>query len=623
MEGHLTKLHRCLFESSSSSSEFLHSLRSDTSIAIALALQHFYLTLKRGVSVVVEEEAHDDGESVEDKKLGFQLWTDSQIQSVVSFGLAIVSASISFSEPVVIAVVQQLLEFAVCYLEKSEFCNDESSVQINLILLMELALVKEIDKVPDRSCPLSCILELLAVVSSGPCDVQFDSHIKCILQGSSCLRAEKQVDLLLMTLETEYLQPEGQTSGFNGPIHATSHLIYASQHWALIHVGFVRRLIPHCTKLIERADVHGEKVAAANFSERLSFSLRILRLLRSLVKENPYVEYDAYLLQQVASFADTLPSVFGHRFEFADNQGAIESDFENLVLSLLEEFLHLVQSIFGNNSISQNIQVCIVASILDNLDSSIWKSDKSAVGPKPPLVYLTQTVVLMLRIVQDVRRAISQSYSSMELDRNLTGSSSDFPNKSPSCHLRLKEVPLTKSLTTEEAMKVIFTSSAQWLDNLIQLIIFLHLEGMNFRPRFEKSQSSSLKANCAVELENAACHEDEALFGNLFVESGRSVGSVEVCDQAPVALSSFSNSCNLPMQAACELLGVLKDVIFSQEYPTLYEEGCKTIRNNHIEALLSLVNCQECGLEYKSSDGFASSPDEGKTANIHKLCLEL
>ncbi|CAI0553248.1 unnamed protein product [Linum tenue] len=625
MEGHLTKLHRCLFESSSSSSEFLHSLRSDTSIAIAL--QHFYLTLKRGVSVVVEEEAHDDGERFEDKKLGFQLWTDSQIQSVVSFGLAIVSASRSFSvnqaEPVVIAVVQQLLEFAVCYLEKSEFCNDESSIQINLILLMELALVKEIDKIPDRSCPLSCILELLAVVYGGPCDVQFDSHIKCILQGSSCLRAEKQVDRLLMTLETEYLQPEGQTSGFNGPIHATSHLIYASQHWALIHVGFVRRLIPHCTQLIERADVHGEKVAAANFSERLSFSLRILRLLRSLVKENPYVEYDAYLLQQVASFADTLPSVFGHRFEFADNQGAVESDFENLVLSLLEEFLHLVQSIFGNSSISQNIQVYIVASILDNLDSSIWKNDKSAVGPKPPLVYFPQIVVLMLRIVQDVRRAISQSYSSMELDINHTGSSSYFPKKSPSCHLRLKEVPLTKSLTTEEAMKVIFTSSAQWLDNLIQLIIFLHLEGMNFRPRFEKSQSSSLNANCAVELENAACHEDEALFGNLFAESGRSVGSVEVYDQAPVALSSFSNCCNLPMQAACELLGVLKDVIFSQEYPTLYEEGCKTIRNNHIEALISLVNCQECGLEYKSSDGFASSPDEGKTANIHKLCLEL
>ncbi|CAI0454454.1 unnamed protein product [Linum tenue] len=88
MEDHLTKLHRCLFESSCSSSDFLHSLRSDTSIAIAL--QHFYLILKRG-------EEHDDGESVEDKKLGFQLWTDSQIQSVVSFGLAIVSASRSFS----------------------------------------------------------------------------------------------------------------------------------------------------------------------------------------------------------------------------------------------------------------------------------------------------------------------------------------------------------------------------------------------------------------------------------------------------------------------------------------------------------------------------------------------
>ncbi|CAN1244229.1 hypothetical protein LINPERPRIM_LOCUS5990 [Linum perenne] len=88
MEEPLTKLHRCLFESNSSPTDFLHSLRSDTSIAIAL--QQFYLILKRGVSLV---DADDGG----DKRLGFQLWTDSQIHAVVSFGLAIVSTSRSLS----------------------------------------------------------------------------------------------------------------------------------------------------------------------------------------------------------------------------------------------------------------------------------------------------------------------------------------------------------------------------------------------------------------------------------------------------------------------------------------------------------------------------------------------
>lgn len=34
------------------------------------------------------------------------------------------------AEPMVIAVVQQLLEFAVCYLERSDFSTDDLSIQV-------------------------------------------------------------------------------------------------------------------------------------------------------------------------------------------------------------------------------------------------------------------------------------------------------------------------------------------------------------------------------------------------------------------------------------------------------------------------------------------------------------
>ncbi|CAN1826681.1 Auxin transport protein BIG [Linum perenne] len=616
MEEPLTKLHRCLFESNSSPTDFLHSLRSDTSIAIAL--QQFYLILKRGVSLV---DADDGG----DKRLGFQLWTDSQIHAVVSFGLAIVSTSRSLSvnqaEPVIIAVVQQLLEFSVCFLENSELGNDESSTQINTVQLLEFALVKGVDKVSDQSCSLNCMLELLPVVSGSYCDVQFDMHMKCNLQGFSCLKGEKQVDRLLMTLATESIQSEGQISGLNVSTHAMSNLIFACQHWVVIHVDCIKRLIPCCKQLIELADVHGEKWSSTDFSGRLSFSLRIVRLLRSLVTESPYIEYDDSLLQQIALLADTIPSIFRQSLEFVNKQGAVESDFESLAISLVEEFLHLVQLIFCNSSVPQNIKVCIAASVLDNLDSSVWTYDKSAAIVKPPLVYFPRTIFLILGVIQDVRRAKCQNLGLKELDRNLFGSSSEFPN-SPSCHLHCKEVPLLKRLTAEESLRVIFSSSAKWLDNLVHLILFLQCEGTKFRPKIEKSQSSSLKASCVVELENAVCHEDEALFGNLFSEGGRSVGSAEVYDQ-PQVVNSCSNNYNMPMQAASELLGFLKDVVFSQEYRTLYEDGCKMIRENHIIGMLSLLNYQEFGVEDRPLDGFSSSPDERKTWHIHELCLEL
>jgi E3 ubiquitin-protein ligase UBR4 len=86
----LSVLHKSLFEDKLSATDlFLQKLRSDTSIKSAL--QRFYSILKRGVSLI------DDDANNSECKLGFQLWTDSQIQSVVSLGIAIVSSSRSLS----------------------------------------------------------------------------------------------------------------------------------------------------------------------------------------------------------------------------------------------------------------------------------------------------------------------------------------------------------------------------------------------------------------------------------------------------------------------------------------------------------------------------------------------
>ena len=420
-----------------------------------------------------------------------------------------------------------------------------------------------------------------------------------------------------MTLASECMQPDSQMQRFTGPnFHQDlNKLVSLSQHWAVLHVGCIQRLIRLCKELLILPDMFDdEKTAGINFRKRLSFGLRILKLLGSLTRDIPYVEYDPALLQAVASCADVLPSLFKPGFEFANSHAPVESSFENLVLLLLEEFLHLVRVIFWTSSVFQNIQACIIASVLDNLDSDVWRYNKSAANPKPPLAYFPRSVIYILKLIVEVKKQTYQAFDVQD----------DFQIDSPSCRLHSEKISLLKKYTVEELLKKIFPSSNQWVDNLMDLVFFLHSEGVKLRPKLERSFSSCAKASCNSETENAVCHEDEALFGDLFSEGGRSVGSTDGCDQAPASVNPTSNYCNMPIQSASEVLGFLKDCAFSPEWHTsVYEDGCKKLSGKHIDILLSILNCQGCYSEDRISDNLTGLQEQRKTGHVHELCFEL
>ncbi|WCJ25516.1 auxin transport protein (BIG) [Euphorbia peplus] len=619
MADHLAVLHQSLFEDKLTPANFFLRIRSDSSVKHGLQL--FYLILNQAVSTIESSDS--------DRNLGFQFWTDSQIHSVVSLGLAVVfssrSLSVEPSEPVVVAVGQQLLEFAVCYLERSEFNSDDLTTQGNVVLLMELALMGGIDEVPDscRSCSLNTLLELLPMVSGDCCSIQLESHIKCSLQGVSCSKGEKPVDQLLRTLVSERTEPESLPPELHKPKQDLSNFIVLSQHWAIMHVDCVCRLMSCCRELIGLPYACDEKMAGSDICRRLPFGLRILKLLRNLMKDFLHVGYDASLLQEVASFADVLPSLFRISFEFSNSQAVIEGRSEDLILSLLEEFLLFVQVAFCNSSAFQNIETCIVASLLDNLDSSLWRYNNSVVDPKPPLVYFPQSVIYMLKLIHDLKR---QTYHALDLkgfDADLIGSSVDLLHNVPSCHVHSEEVPLVKRFNMEELLKIIFPSSTQWVDNLMHLIFFLHCEGVKLRPKVERSHSICSKPNYPSEMENAVCHEEDALFGNLFSEGSRSVGSTEGYDQPPVSVNTYSSSSNMPMQAAIELLNFLKESVYSPGLSPLFKDGCEGLRENHIDILLSVLSSKGCCSEDKSFDRSAASHDDRNDEHIHEACFEL
>lgn len=433
------------------------------------------------------------------------------------------------------------------------------------------------------------------------------------------------MDRLLMTLASECVQPQPnrQASGNVGvSLHQDlNRAVFFFQHWAVAHMKCIPHLISLCKQLVELPDTFDEKIAGTNFRRRLSVSLRILKLLRSLVKGVPYVEYDISLLQVIASVADVLPKLFRPGFEFANINAAVEGSFESVILLLLEEFLHLVQLIFCNSYVFQNIQACMVASILDNLDSSIWRyTGSTASNMKVPLAYFPRTVLCILKLVQDVKRQTLMVFDGKEFKREPTDDTADILINSPFCHVRQEKVPLVKQFSLEELMKMIFPPSKQWVDNLVHLVLFLHSEGVKSK-KVDRLLSGCPKISCSSESENVVCLEEEALFGNLFSEGSRSVGSSDGFDQPAVAVNSSSSYCNMPMQAATELLSFLKQCVFSHEWlPSVFEDACKKLSVDHVDILLSLLS----GLGHSEASENCTSPhEERKAVQIHELCFEL
>ncbi|XP_057436189.1 auxin transport protein BIG isoform X2 [Lotus japonicus] len=600
------------------SGEFLQKLRSDDAVRSGLIAVHS--VLRRGI------EPSADG------TFPFQSWTDSQIQAISSLAHAIASASRSLSveqaEGVLVAILQKSIEFAVCYLEQSGFDDDDLGIQNNFIHLLEIALVDGMNMVADVSQPTtsSALLDLLPMVDD-LCGSFADDYKKCHLEGYRCSREEKSMDWILKTLPSKHVPHDKQESGFSEQSYYQylNNFVFLSQHWAVVHGECTRRLIFLCNKLAKVKDVFDER-AVSHFRRRLSFILRILKILGSLMKDVLYVEYDASLMMGVASFSDTLSNLFRVRFEFVSTYATIEGSFENLVLMVVEEFLHNVQVIFGTSSVSQNIQASIIASILDSLDSSVWIYDPSAPNSKPPLAYFPRFVVYTLNLINDLKSQRHQvPFEWKDSDVKLVDSFADSLTSSPSCLVHLESVSLLKGYRFEELLKLIFPASSQWIFNLVQLAFFLHFEGLKLRPKMERSHSSLAKVVGTSEVENSVCQEDEALFGDLFSETARSVGSTDGCEQpTAAALVSSSSNQNMPIQAAIELLNFLKTCIFSTEWhPSLYVDACNKLSSRDIDILLSLLNCQGCCSEDNISDSCIPSHEDDKVGHVHELCFDL
>ncbi|KAF6169153.1 hypothetical protein GIB67_038650 [Kingdonia uniflora] len=610
-----------LLQANKSPIDLSHSLRSESCTTGA---HKFYSILKHGV------------QETEDGKLGLQSWNQSQIQAVVSIAKSIVSPTraVPFEqvEPGILAIIKQSLEFATCFLEKWAYASDDLCLQNNVAQLLEIALVDGMDKEPN--VPLPCLevslLELLPVVPVEPGGIELDSHTSCNLQGINCSKEEKPMDQVLKILASECLHiDDGSTISIEHAFRQDlNNTISLSQHWVVVHMRCIPRLVTLCKELFHRPKSFDDQMELGNFRARLSLSLRILKLLGNLTRDVPIVTYDVGLLQAVASCTDALPSLFSFRpnFESVNYQfGATENSIESLTLLVLEEFLHIVQGIFCDSNLLHTVQTCLVATIIDILGSDMWRYSISDTEVRPPLVYYPQTVLYLLKIIRDNILPKSQSLIWKEkMDTDPFDSSVVSEVNVVSCHVRSEKIFLLKRYTCEEQMKIMFPSSSHWVDTLVHLTFFLHAEGVKLKPKFERSHSSCSKTYGHSDLESAISHEDEALFGNLFSEAGRTAGSTDGLElpSSVVANLCVLSYCNMPIKAASELLSFLKQCIFSPECPSsIYKDACEKLSEGHIHFLLSILNCQACLSEAES--GAALLPSQRLVGHINQNCFEL
>ncbi|WOK95227.1 auxin transport protein BIG [Canna indica] len=585
-------------------------LRSDSA---RLGLERLLAVLDAGIS--------DSG----DGRLGFQNWARDQIEAVLVIAWRIVPsllcASVEQVGQVASAIVARSLELGISFLEGSQFDGDDMSLEDGFASLFELILGHRSANKYEIHGSLSTYLEQISVIPVRPCNVDYNRNPTCHRQGLDCLEDKNLVDNILVTLSPESLQSEPTATKFIVSVdpQTSDSIISVTQHLAVIHIKCLPRALALCERLLHPPVSLDEHKDCINFALRLSFSQRIVKFLGDLVKEVPYGACDVELLHSVASYADKLPTLFRVKFDFLNGDlNPKESKHGSVLLQMLEEFLHFAKIVFFDSNIFRSIQTCIIASMIDILASDVWRYDGSCASLVPPLVYSPQIVLCLVKFLKDAKIWASPTHDmKINLDVVLPDHSCNSEASGPSCHVRGEKILLLKRHTFEELLNLIFPESGKWMDDLLHLAYFLHSEGVK-SCLLDKSRSSSTKSVIASDVDSST-HEEEAIFGNLFSEPAKPVGSSDGLDQPTTTVSGAINS-DLLLQAASELLSFLKVCIFSPEWcHTVFDDACRKVDENHINLLLSLLNCQ---FEGRNEIARVSS-SHSNLVNVSGTCFEL
>ncbi|GKD41621.1 hypothetical protein Tco_1261828 [Tanacetum coccineum] len=224
---------------------------------------------------------------------------------------------------------------------------------------------------------------------------------------------------------------------------------------------------------------------------------------------------------------------------------------------------------------------CIVsycARLVENLDTYDEQIDSINLRKRLPLC---STVFKLLA-------SVTKDTLYVEYEAEVMGSFACFTNVLPSLFRSGYEFA-TSNVSAEFSIKKLV---------LFLLEAFLHLVHTNFC-------NSNVFQNILVSV--IVSHKNEALFGDLFSEGGRFVGSVDGFDQL-VIVASFVTNVNMRLHVASELFNFLRTIVFSR----------KKLNTYHIDIILSVLICQGCYVGDRTSD-----VSDRMYVRTHEVCYEV
>lgn len=401
----------------------------------------------------------------------------------------------------------------------------------------------------------------------------------------------------------------------------STSMVAAAQQYAVGKIRCIPRLFKVCQALLlvcgKVVNEEGERLLQGRLALVSSITNLLLNLSRGQGSGFLAKEIGSKLVEYVSS----LRVFFRHTYDLSSSEPEMMPDLNPgcSLPSLIDSLLQLAEVSFPDQVVLRNFKSFVAASMLDILEVSNFKQYGPLSGQQLPLAFTPPVISHLLSLLQDVH---SQSYGIFHQQPRtsepslIQGQSGRSTYDLPSCELRNKNFDLRQVLSPQEQLQVVFSSDGQWLDNLVAVTALLHAQGLKEGSVMETASSVHSEEDSAMgSLDSVTvASEDDALFGDLFSESGRhsinSEGLAPTCTSAKKLDALY----NTPLEVANQLLSFLKDCIFSPEWhqPT-FDVACKMLSKDHLDVFLqiylsqsTLMNSNALGFDIVDSEDIAS-----------------
>ncbi|XP_024544363.1 auxin transport protein BIG [Selaginella moellendorffii] len=500
---------------------------------------------------------------------GIAQWSSQQLEQLLGILSAVVASSWDLaSEEGQYSSLQRIFfltaELCIQSLETPSFRSDEAMQQKLLQLLEAVTLDGKAERLPHFSSagvPPDLMISLLVSVNKddshhGDRDVHINQdegtgwsqNILAVLSNDQLVRDSLRSG---SEIDKELLSRRGQ------------NLVDVTQQHSIVSLGCFQRLSALCTGLV--VDLDGDGLSFA--TEVLSFLGNLARLSRHRASVQGTV---TEVVRLASALRDILKSSTRDKrvFEVDDVQEGATS-----LPLLMDALLVFCESFFPDLVISQNVRTFLAASILEEMNGVKLRQDTDCTP---------QLVSYVLRLLQADQFHVSEGrYGRKVPAEELVGS----------IEFRSQDFKLNQARSRSEHLETIFPSSGEWLNDLFAAAAILQIQGVKLKPVLEMPSSiHSEEDSATVSMDSlTVASEDDALFGDLFSESGRhSVNSEETVQTAP-APRKADGMHNALLQASSHLLCFIRDFILSSEWhkPT-FEVVRAHLSTCHLDELLEI-----------------------------------